>query len=99
MDNWGQPGDCPKTQFVNSSYNLNRDCPRAVPINLPYVGGPERLPYTETINYLKLIKFNIYNFPDRLLTSGYFLPRFTRFELRSLGKKTVPDNNHLIIPG
>jgi len=34
VDNWGQPWDCPKTQYVTLSFNLNRDCPRAVPILL-----------------------------------------------------------------
>ena len=28
----GQPGDCPKTQGGTSRSNLNRDCPRAVPV-------------------------------------------------------------------
>jgi len=32
VDNWGQPWDCPKTQYGNSCFNLNRDCPKGCPL-------------------------------------------------------------------
>jgi hypothetical protein len=31
VGNWGQPWDCPKTQYVTLTYNLNRDCPKGCP--------------------------------------------------------------------
>jgi hypothetical protein len=31
VDKWGQPRDCPKTQYGTSSYSLNRDCPKGCP--------------------------------------------------------------------